>query len=55
MPYALKKVAGGYVVVTQGTGKKHSKKPLSARAAKAQMAAMYAAMDKGKKHDTYLK
>lgn len=42
----LKPVNGGYKVKSKDTGKTHSKKPMSKRKAKAQMRALYAAMDK---------
>lgn len=42
MPYQLKQVPGGYVVVNSDTGRPHSKKPLSRTRAKAQMRALYA-------------
>lgn len=41
MPYELEKVKGGYYVATEGTGKRHSKKPLPKERAKAQMRALY--------------
>lgn len=41
MPYEIKKVKGGYYVVTEGTNRKHSKKPLPEARAKAQMRALY--------------
>jgi hypothetical protein len=47
MPYSLKASKGGYYVVTEESGKKHSKKPLSKATAEAQMRALYYAM-KGK-------
>jgi hypothetical protein len=46
MPYEIKKVKGGYYVVTEGTNKKHSKKPLPEERAKAQMRALYYATGK---------
>ena len=49
MPYELKKAKGGYYVITQGTEKKHSKKPLTKEMAERQMKALYIAMTKGKK------
>jgi len=49
MPYELKKARGGYYVVTEGTGKKHSKKPLSKDTAERQMKALYYAMGGKKK------
>jgi len=42
MPYDLKKKGSGYVVATQGSGREHSKKPLSRLRAIAQMRALYA-------------
>lgn len=42
MPYEIKKAGNGYVVVTQGTTKAHSKKPMSRARALAQMRALYA-------------
>ena len=42
MPYKVKKVAGGYKVVTETTGKAHSKKALPKQKAVAQMRALYA-------------
>ncbi len=41
MPYELEKAKGGYYVATEGTGKRHSKKPLPKERAKAQMRALY--------------
>lgn len=55
MPYDIRKVKGGWVVVSTETGKKHSKHPLSEATAKAQMRAMYMAMSKGEKKATHLK
>jgi hypothetical protein len=49
MPYKLKASKGGYYVVTEGSGKKHSKKPLSKDTAEAQMKALYYAMGGKKK------
>ena len=49
MTYELKKARGGYYVVTEGTGKKHSKKPLSKDTAERQMKALYYAMGGKKK------
>ena len=49
MPYDLKKAKGGYYVVTEGTGKKHSNKPLPKTTAEAQMKALYYAMGGKKK------
>lgn len=49
MPYELKKARGGYYVVTEETGKKHSKKPLSKDTAERQMKALYYAMGGKKK------
>ena len=42
MPYELEKVKRGYYVATEGTGKRHSKKPLPKMRAAAQMRALYA-------------
>jgi hypothetical protein len=42
MPWSLQKSGRGYYVVTKGTGRKHSKRPLSLKRAKAQMRALYA-------------
>jgi len=49
MPYELKKAKGGYYVVTEASGKKHSKKPLSKDTAERQMKALYYAMMGAKK------
>jgi hypothetical protein len=49
MPYELRKAGSGWVVVTQGTKKAHSKKPLSRERAVAQMRALYANMKPGEK------
>jgi hypothetical protein len=49
MPYMLQKAKGGYYVVTEGSGKKHSKKPLSKDTAERQMKALYYAMGGKKK------
>jgi hypothetical protein len=49
MPYALQKAKGGYYVITEGTGKKHSLKPLPKMTAEAQMKALYYAMMGAKK------
>ena len=49
MPYRMQKSGKGYTVVTRGTGKKHSKKPMSKVKAMMQMRAMYANMKKGEK------
>jgi hypothetical protein len=49
MPYDLKKAKGGYYVVTEGTGKTHSKKPLSKDMAERQMRALYYSMGGKKK------
>jgi hypothetical protein len=49
MPYELKKAKGGYYVVTETTGKKHSKKPLSKDTAERQMRALYYAIGGKKK------
>lgn len=42
MPYSLRRSGTGYFVVTQGTRRKHSKRPLSRRMAIRQMRALYA-------------
>ena len=42
MPWTLEKSGAGYYVVTKGTGRKHSKKPLPKERALAQMRALYA-------------
>jgi hypothetical protein len=42
MPWKLQKVKGGYQVVTEGTGRKHSGRPMSKKKATAQMRALYA-------------
>ncbi len=44
MPYKVEKSGSGYKVVTKGTGKEHSNKPMSKKKAQAQMRAMYANM-----------
>jgi hypothetical protein len=49
MPYDLKKAKGGYYVVTEASGKKHSNKPLSKDMAERQMKALYYAMGGKKK------
>ena len=49
MPYELEKVINGYYVITQGTGFRHSKRPLSLTRAKAQMRALYANMPESEK------
>ena len=41
MPYTLKQSKNGYFVVTEGTGKKHSKHPLTKETATKQMRALY--------------
>jgi hypothetical protein len=48
MPWKLKKSGKGYIVVTEGTGRPHSKKPLPRARAMAQMRALYAQQKKGK-------
>lgn len=48
MPWKLRKVKGGYQVVTKDTGRTHSKKPLPKARAEAQMRALYAQQSKGK-------
>jgi hypothetical protein len=49
MPYSLQKAKGGYYVITEGTDKKHSLKPLSKDTAERQMKALYYAMGGKKK------
>lgn len=49
MPYKLKEVPGGWVVVTEGTGRHHSLHPLSKEMAKKQMAALYVHVKDAKK------
>jgi hypothetical protein len=49
MPFSLKASKGGYYVITEGTGKKHSNKPLPKMNAEAQMKALYYAMGGKKK------
>lgn len=49
MPFSLKASKGGYYVITEGTGKKHSKKPLTKQNAEGQMKALYYAMKNAKK------
>jgi hypothetical protein len=44
MPYTLKESGKGFYVVTEETGKKHSKKPLPKSRAEKQMAALYAVL-----------
>lgn len=41
MPYELKKAKGGYFVITEPTGRKHSKKPLPKERAVKQLRALY--------------
>lgn len=41
MPYALKKVVGGYYVINEKTGKRYSEKPLSKEKAIKQLRALY--------------
>ena len=41
MTYALSRSKNGYFVVTEGTGKKHSKHPLTKETATKQMRALY--------------
>jgi len=41
MPYELKPFKKGFYVVTEGTGRKHSKKPLTKEMAMRQMKALY--------------
>jgi hypothetical protein len=45
----LQKAKGGYYVITEETGKKHSNKPLPKMTAEAQMKALYYAMGGKKK------
>jgi hypothetical protein len=45
----LQKAKGGYYVITEATGKKHSNKPLPKMTAEAQMKALYYAMGGKKK------
>ena len=45
----LQKAKGGYYVITEGSGKKHSLKPLPKMIAEAQMKALYYAMGGKKK------
>lgn len=40
MPYSLKKVKGGYLVVTTSTGKPHSLKPMTKKKAEKQLLAL---------------
>ena len=49
MPYDIKASKGGYYVITEGSGKKHSKKPLTKEMAEKQMKALYYAMGGKKK------
>lgn len=42
MPYEIRKAGKGYVVMTKGTRRTHSKKALSKQKALAQMRALYA-------------
>jgi len=49
MPYQLQRSGKGYYVITEGTGKKHSNKPLPKMNAEAQMKALYYAMGGKKK------
>lgn len=42
MPYSLQKSGRGYYVITKASGRRHSKRPLSLKRAKAQMRALYA-------------
>lgn len=42
MPYKIKKVDGGYKVAKKDGGKTFSKRPLTLKRAKAQMAAIHA-------------
>jgi len=48
MPWKIAKSGKGYVVVTKGTGRKHSKKPMSKARAQAQLAALNIQKKKGK-------
>ncbi len=47
MPWHLQKVKGGYKVVTDATGKAHSDKALSKKAAMGQLAVLNIKMKKG--------
>lgn len=49
MPYIISKSKGGYFVKTEGTGKKHSLKPLSKEMAERQMRALYYSVKDAKK------
>ncbi|HEY6015516.1 MAG TPA: hypothetical protein VIU16_01920 [Gaiellaceae bacterium] len=42
MPYRVKKKGEGWVVVTEGTGREHSNRVLTAAVARAQLRALYA-------------
>lgn len=48
MPWALKKVKGGWVVVTQDTGRPHSNHPMTREAAVKQLAVLNVKMRQGK-------
>ena len=41
MPYALKKVPGGYYVINENTGKRYSEKPMTRDKAIKQLRALY--------------
>jgi hypothetical protein len=45
VPWELKKSGGGWFVVTKGTGRRHSRKPLSRERAVAQLRALNASED----------
>lgn len=47
MPWHIAKVKGGYKVVTDDTGKAHSDKPMTRKAALAQLAALNIRKKKG--------
>jgi hypothetical protein len=49
MPYKVQKSGKGYKVVTKGTGKTHSQKPMPKSRAMAQMRALYANVSHGRK------
>jgi len=46
MPWSLKQSDGGWFVVTDSTGRKHSKEPLTKAVAKKQLAALHINADK---------
>lgn len=49
MPYEIAKAGKGYIVVTKGTKRAHSKKALPLERAKAQMRALYANVPEARK------